>query len=280
VVREEAGPPHDLAGGADASNGTRRDVEVLGLTEPVRGRAGSEGIMDVTLRYFAVVRETLGRSEENRRIDEGMTAGGLFDLLATETPRLAAMKSATMLMVNQEFASADRVLREGDELALIPPVSGGEDRANRFWVQTDELDARRVEAAVAEGGAGAVVTFTGTVRDNARGREVVALEYEAYPSAAIKMLEQIGEEIEARWGLGRVAIAHRTGRLVVGEASVIIAVAAAHRGEAFAACAYAIERIKQIVPIWKKEHYGDGAVWVGSEAEYQRDARQRTELTA
>lgn len=236
--------------------------------------------MDVTLRYFAVVRETLGRSEENRRIDEGTTAGALFDLLATETPQLAAMKSATMLMVNQEFAPPDRVLREGDELALIPPVSGGEEDVRRFWVQTDELDARRVEAMVADGSTGAVVTFTGTVRDNARGRAVVALEYEAYPSAAVKMLEQIGEEIEARWGLGRVAIAHRTGRLAVGEASVIIAVAAAHRGEAFAACAYAIERIKQIVPIWKKEHYGDGAVWVGSEAEYQRDARRRTEMTA
>jgi molybdopterin synthase catalytic subunit len=105
----------------------------------------------------------------------------------------------------------------------------------------------------------------------AREREVVALEYEAYAPAAEKMLARIGEEIAARWGIERVAIVHRTGRLPVGEASVVIAVAAAHRGEAFAACQHAIERLKEIVPIWKKEFYRDGAVWVGSEADYQRE---------
>jgi molybdopterin synthase catalytic subunit len=234
--------------------------------------------MEVRLRYFAVIRELLGRGEETRRVDDGMTAGALFDLVAAETPRLAAMKPATMLMVNQEFVPPDRVLLEGDELALIPPVSGGETESRRFVVQTDALDPRRLEAVIADDGAGAVVTFTGTVRDNARGRAVVALDYEAYAAAAEKMLEQIGREIEERWGLRRVAISHRTGRLVVGEASVVIAVAAAHRGEAFAACAYAIERIKEIVPIWKKEHYADGAIWVGSEAEYQRDVRAPSDV--
>ena len=102
---------------------------------------------------------------------------------------------------------------------------------------------------------------------------VVALDYEAYPAAAEKMLAQIGDEIRERWGIERVAIAHRTGYLTPGEASVVIAVASPHRGEAFAACAYAIERIKEIVPIWKKEHYTDGATWVGSEADYQREIR-------
>ncbi len=135
------------------------------------------------------------------------------------------------------------------------------------------LDPRAVEALVESPAAGAIVTFTGTVRDNARGRNVVALDYEAYAAAAEKMLAQIGDEIRERWGIDRVAIAHRTGYLTPGEASVVIAVASPHRGEAFAACAYAIERIKEIVPIWKKEHYTDGAIWVGSEADYQREIR-------
>lgn len=235
--------------------------------------------MEVRLRYFAIVRETLGRTEETRTVDPGTTAGELFDLLARETPRLAPMRPATMLMVNQEFASSDRALRDGDELALIPPVSGGGADTGRFRVQAEELDPRRVEAAVSGPGAGAVVTFTGVVRDNARGRAVTALEYEAYAPAAEKMLARIGREIEARWGVRNVAIEHRTGRLAIGEASVVIAVAAAHRGEAFAACAYAIERIKEIVPIWKKEQYVDGAVWIGSEADYQREAASRDEAS-
>ena len=227
--------------------------------------------MQVRLRYFAIIRETLGRTEETLAVPDGATAGDVFDRLAAAEPRLAPMKAATMLMVNQEYVRADHPLRDGDELALIPPVSGGTASPNRFRVQAEPLDPRAVEALVADPAAGAVVTFTGTVRDHARGRAVVALEYEAYAPAAEKMLARIGEEIAARWGIERVAIVHRTGRLPVGEASVVIAVATAHRGEAFAACAYAIERLKAIVPIWKKEFYADGATWVGSEADYQRE---------
>ncbi len=116
---------------------------------------------------------------------------------------------------------------------------------------------------------GALVTFAGTVRDNARGKQVIALDYEAYPPAAEKMLEQIGDEIFERWGIRNVAIAHRHGLLHVGETSVVIAVSSAHREAAFEACRYAIERIKVLVPIWKREIYEDGAVWIGSEADYQ-----------
>lgn len=235
--------------------------------------------MKIRLRYFAMIREALGRAEETRTVDAGTTAGELFDLLAQETPRLAPMRPATMLMVNQEYAPPERALDDGDELALIPPVSGGDASEARFRVREDDLDPRRVEAAVANAAAGAIVTFAGVVRDNARGRGVTALEYEAYVPAAEKMLSQVGREIEARWGIGHVAIEHRTGRLAIGGVSVVIAVAAAHRSEAFAACAYAIERIKEIVPIWKKEHYEDGAVWIGSEAEYQRALASPTEAT-
>jgi molybdopterin synthase catalytic subunit len=223
--------------------------------------------MQVKLRYFAIIRETLGRTEERWEVADGTTAGALFDLLAAEAPRLAGMKRATMLMVNQEYVPSDHPLADGDEVAFIPPVSGG---GTLFRVTTEPLDAREIEAAVADPATGAIVTFTGTVRDHARGQVVTALEYEAYAPAAEKMLARIGDEIRERWGIERVAIVHRTGLLPVGEASVVIAVSAAHRGEGFAACQYAIERLKEIVPIWKKEFYADGAVWVGSEADYQR----------
>jgi len=224
--------------------------------------------MRIQLRYFAIVREALGRATETREVPTGTTAGELFAAIVAAEPRLAGASRATLLMVNEEYADPDRPLADGDELAIIPPVSGGEPKA-RFQVVTEPIDPRGVEALVASGGSGAIVTFMGTVRDRARGRDVVALDYEAYAPAAVKMMIQIGEEIATRWAIEQVAIVHRTGYLTVGEASVVIVVASAHRGEAFAACAYAIERLKEIVPIWKKEHYTDGAVWVGSEAEYQ-----------
>lgn len=232
--------------------------------------------MKIVVRYFAIIRETLGRSEETREVPDGTTSGELFDALVEEEPRLSGMRTATMLMVNERYARVDVVLEDGDEVALIPPVSGGSER-RLFRVGPEPLDAREVEALVETGSAGAIVAFTGVVRDRARGRAVVALEYEAYRPAAEAMLGQIGDEIAARWGIDRVAIAHRTGRLAVGEASVVIAVASPHRQEAFAACAYAIERLKEIVPIWKKEQYDDGATWIGSEAEYQREVRPEVE---
>ncbi len=234
--------------------------------------------MRITLRYFAGVREALGRSEDSREVAPGATVGALLADLAEARPALAAARRSLMVMVNQEYARDDRVLNDGDEVALIPPVSGGsgspeEAAGGPYRVQAAPLDPREVETAVAADAAGAIVTFTGTVRGEARGREVVALEYEAYPAAAERMLRQIGGEIAERWGIERIAIVHRTGRLEVGEASVVIAVAAAHRGEAFAACQYALDRLKEIVPVWKKEHYRDGTAWIGSEAEYRRQRR-------
>lgn len=229
--------------------------------------------MQVTLRYFAMIRETIGKAEEERTIPAGTTAGALFDAISEEYPRLRPMKRATMLMVNQAYVPASQPLQDGDEVAFIPPVSGG---SAQYLVTTEPLDPRAVEEIVASDAAGAIVTFTGTVRGNARGQAVTALDYEAYAPAAEKMLAQIGNEIDERWQVEGTAMHHRTGRLGIGEISVVIAVAAAHRDEAFAACHYAIERIKAIVPIWKKEFYTDGAVWIGSEADYQREIGRLT----
>ncbi len=167
-----------------------------------------------------------------------------------------------MVMVNEVYADPAKVLTEGDEVAFIPPVSGGAG-SPRFWVQAEPLDPRAVEALVEDSGTGALVTFVGRVRDQARGQEVEGLEYEAYPSAAARMMEQIGGEIRERWGIEQVAIAHRTGRLAVGEASVVIAVSSPHRAAALAACKEAIDTLKGTVPIWKKEVYEGGEEWIG-----------------
>ncbi len=223
--------------------------------------------LNVKVRYFAIIRELLGRSVEDRQLTDGTTVGQLFDDLTAQFPRLDRMRPVTMLMVNQTYVSSDHLLHDGDEVALIPPVSGGE--SGLFRVQSEPLDPRQVESCVADPSAGAIVTFVGTVRDHGRGQRVVQLDYEAYAPAAEGMLRQIGDEIRARWGLDNVAIVHRVGSLAVGEASVVISVASSHRDAAFEASRYAIERIKEIVPIWKKEHYHDGAVWVGSEHDYQ-----------
>lgn len=231
--------------------------------------------MQVTVRYFAALREMTGRHSEARKLAPGATVADLIDQIVRDFPSVDRLRRASMLMVNQEYVPIDYALNDGDEFAMIPPVSGG---AGPFVVGPEPIDVEKVAAAVADPAAGAVVTFVGAVRNHARGRDVLYLDYEAYPAAAEKMLARIAEEIAERWGIDRVAITHRTGRVEIGEASVAIAVASAHRAEAFDACRHAIERIKQIVPIWKKEYYADGDVWIGSEAAYQ-DAYGGSEKT-
>ena len=224
----------------------------------------------INLRHFAVVREAVGTTNESRSYDDPPTAGEVFDELAAAHPTLSGLRRSIMVMVNHAYASPDTVLADGDEVAFIPPVSGGA-QARLFRVTTDPLDAREAEQAVRDPGCGAVITFTGEVRDAARGQDVTALDYEAYAEAAERMMDTIADEIEHEFGVDRIAIIHRVGLLTPGEASVVISVASPHRDEAFRAARHAIERLKQIVPIWKKEHYADGATWIGSEADYQRE---------
>ncbi len=222
----------------------------------------------IHMRYFAIVREQLGKSKETIELADGSTVGDALDLVLADNLRLKNAEGSLMVMVDQHYRPRDFVLSDGVEVAIIPPVSGGCDE-QRFVVSDNVIDPSRVEDLVFDAASGAMVTFAGTVRDHARGKTVTSLEYEAYPPAAEKMLEQIGEEIFERWGIRTVAIQHRYGLLQIGETSVVIAVSAPHRDAAFEACRYAIERIKMIVPIWKREIYGDGAVWIGSEADYQ-----------
>jgi molybdopterin synthase catalytic subunit len=213
--------------------------------------------MNITVRYFAIMREHLGKSTETLELPEGTTAGEIFQLAVRDTPRLAGLERAVMVMVNEEYVDPRHALQDGDEVALIPPVSGGDHLPKLFVVTEDELDPRAIEALVAGPDAGALVTFAGT------------LDYEAYPSAAEKMLARVGAEAVDQWPEVRIAISHRTGHLLPGEASVVIACASPHRENAYAASSFAITRIKEIVPIWKKEWYEDGSSWIGSELDYQ-----------
>lgn len=222
--------------------------------------------MQITLRYFAGVRERLRTGEQTLELPDGSRVCDVRALVNELVgAELAPLMDRSMVMVNQEYAVPEDAVHDGDEVAFIPPVSGGD----HVRVHAEPLDAAAISAQAADPGAGALVTFVGTVRDNARGRSVIALDYEAYPAAAEKMLARICVEMRERWPIIGAAIEHRTGRLEIGEASVVIAVSSAHRDASFAAAAYAIERIKEIVPIWKKEFYAGGATWIGSEHDYQ-----------
>lgn len=222
--------------------------------------------ISLSMLYFAMFREQTGKSSDQIQVPAGTKAGDVFDLVTASYPALAGMRNSTLVMINEEYAEPDQELKDGDEVALIPPVSGGD---HRFTCTEDVLDSRNVEELVASNDAGAMVTFVGSVRNHARGREVASLEYEAYAPAAEKMLAQVGAEVQEQWPAVQIAISHRFGHLMPGEASVVIVCTSAHRDESYAASAWAISRIKEIVPIWKKEHYADGSAWVGSEHAYQ-----------
>ena len=206
--------------------------------------------MTVVVRLFAGLRERAGWSQ--RELDVASVAEVWPALELGDEPE------GLLYAVNREYADRGQELHDGDEVALIPPVSGG-----TFRVTEAPLSLEAVAAEVADERAGAVATFTGTVRRQSRGREVTHLEYEAYAEMAEDVMARLAGDLEARYDLCSIAIHHRVGRLEVGEASVVIAVSAPHRQDALAACKDAIDRLKETVPLWKKEVYEGGEEWVG-----------------
>jgi molybdopterin synthase catalytic subunit len=216
--------------------------------------------MRVRVLYFAVVRERIGRDEEELELPAGADADAAWREIERRHPELGGLRSVVKVAVNEEFAAGDRVLVDGDVVALIPPVAGG---AGLFRVSDEPLSLDEVVRAVGGDAQGGVVTFTGVVRRESRGKRVVRLEYEAYRPMAERKLAEIGARIEAELPGARVAIVHRVGKLAVGDVAVVIAASAPHRAAAFEACRAAIDRLKESVPIWKKEIAEDGEEWIG-----------------
>ena len=222
----------------------------------------------VRARLFARLREQAGTDSENVELPAGSNVSDVYDALKRLRPGLVADRNAVRVALNQEFVDWDSGVADGDEVAFIPPVSGGAHGAGvLFELTARPLDARRMETAVAHKGAGAICTFTGVVRDASRGRSVTHLEYEAYAEMATAQMRKIADEIAERWPDARVAMAHRTGRLEIGEPSVVVSVSTPHRAEAIAACKWGIDRLKETVPIWKKEFAADGSYWIEGEEE-------------
>lgn len=217
--------------------------------------------MKVTVLLFASCRELVGTRELTMEVSPGATVQEVVDQIARCHPRLHGLSPSLQTAINEEYADRSTRLRSLDVLALIPPVSGG---AGNAWVRlVDEAilpDA--VHEVVRSSGDGAVVTFAGVVRDRTGDSATTHLEYEAYRPMAEREMRQLADEVLARWPVSRLAIVHRVGRLEIGEISVLIGVSSPHRGEAFDACRYLIDRLKAVVPIWKKEVGPTGEYWV------------------
>ncbi|MFZ5992449.1 MAG: molybdopterin converting factor subunit 1 [Deinococcota bacterium] len=223
--------------------------------------------MRVKVLFFALFRERAGTSTLELELPQGATVGDAKEALEARFPGLEL--SGGLAAVNQHFTGADHPLHEGDELAFLPPVSGGGaeesvhgGEQDSFGLTSDPLNLQPYVEWASAAPYGAVVVFLGTTRSPNRGKEVTYLEYEAYPGMAEAVMRQIITEMRQRWVLGRIALWHRTGRVHPAEASILIVVSAPHRPEGFEACRYAIERIKQILPVWKKEFAPDGSHWV------------------
>lgn len=217
--------------------------------------------MRVKVLFFALYREQSGLEATELELPAGSTIQQARQQLQTLYPRLSL--AGGVAAVNQQFAQPGRELQDGDELALLPPVSGGQAEPEDFCGLTSEpLELQRwVDWATAPP-YGAVLSFLGTTRTPNKGLEVTYLEYEAFAPMAHQVMQQMCAEMRQRWVLGRIALWHRTGRVYPAEASILIVVSSPHRPEAFEACRYAIERVKQILPVWKKEFLADGSHWV------------------
>jgi len=217
----------------------------------------------IGVRLFARYREAAGRERLEVDVPDGGTVEAAWSAVVDRHPQLSPYRPFTLFAVGNEYVDAEHRLAPSDELCLFPPVSGGSG-GDIYRVVGEPLSPDAIAAEVDDPGAGGIVIFSGVVRNETGGRPVKFLEYEAHAPMAEAKMREIGEAVRAQWGgVKRVAILHRLGRLEIGESSVLIAVSAAHRQDAFDACRYAIDTLKRTVPVWKKEHFEDGEVWVG-----------------
>lgn len=215
--------------------------------------------MRVRVLLFAALREAVGEKTLELEVRHSATLADVLAQLEAEHAALARYRGRLLVALNEERAPNSTVLRDGDEIALLPPVSGG---SQRSWVDSAPLSLDALLREVSGPEMGGVVTFTGIVRNHARGETIDHLEYEAYAPMAEKEMRKIVDAVHERWPHVRIAMSHRVGHLDVGDAAVMIAAAAPHRAEAFEACRFAIDRLKATVPIWKKEFATSGSYWV------------------
>ena len=225
--------------------------------------------MRVRVIPFGVVKDWLGASATTMELPEGASVGDLLDLVG-ERQNVASALRGIAVSVNAEYATANHLLTDGDEVGLLPPVSGGSDSNSQaspivVALTREIIDSERFVAEAKRGEDGAAVVFDGIVRNNTRGRRTLHLDYEAYEEMALKQMHALAEEALSKYAVRHVTIIHRLGHLDIGESSVLIVIASAHRGAAFDACRWVIDTLKQTVPIWKKETFVDGAVWAPGE---------------
>ncbi|MCS7264720.1 MAG: molybdenum cofactor biosynthesis protein MoaE [Armatimonadetes bacterium] len=230
----------------------------------------STEMIKVRIRFLGPAKDFSGCDEVAINLPKGSSVSTAIEELVQIFPALKNALPNYRFAVNAEYVEKENLLVDGDELAIIPPVSGGivETDETIFVKLTDEpIDVSNLLSFVASPQSGAIVTFLGTVREFSHGKRVLALTYEAYEPMATKELMRIAEEMKRKWQICKVAIVHRVGTLSIGDVSVAIVVSAPHRSDAFAAARHAIERIKEIVPIWKREHFADGtSQWVGEKS--------------
>ncbi len=226
--------------------------------------------MKIHLLYFGILKDLVGQTNETVELPELATLADLLAYCKSRTPRLEGHLTGIALSINQEFADPASLLHENDEVALLPPVSGGSDssrdaRSQPCVITRAAIDTAKIANALKHPEDGATAIFEGIVRNNTRGRHTLYLDYESYEAMALKKMEELAQQALADFKIRDVAIVHRLGRIEIGETSVLIVVASAHRGPAFDACRWLIDTLKRTVPIWKKEYFVDGAVWADGE---------------
>jgi len=228
----------------------------------------------IRVLFFGVLRDIVGQREDSLEVPDGGRLGSVFEHYASRFPKIREMSASLVLALNQSFSEPGAPLAEGDEVAFLPPVSGGSgtfthqiaDPAGHFFALTrDPIDSLALSRSLLRPEDGAVVTFDGVARNNTKGRPTRYLEYECYEAMAVKMMAQIGREIAHAFPIGRIGMIHRLGRIEIGEASVVVVAAAPHRKPAFEAALEGINRLKRLVPVWKKEYFADGEAWVDGE---------------
>lgn len=237
----------------------------------------STGSMQIRVLLFGVLKSLVGQSSEILDLPEGARVDDLLAHYKDRFPQFEAILPTLAVSVNQEYSGADRTLAVGDEVGLLPPVSGGAPEAasarGAIAIVKEPIETLVVLDRLKRPQDGAAVVFEGIVRDHTRGRRTLYLDYEAYEPMAIKQMHALGEQARDRFAVSDVSIVHRLGRLQIGETSVLIVVASEHRAAAFEACRWVIDTLKKTVPIWKKEYFEDGAVWADGEP-FPEETRQ------